>query len=85
MVNLIIIRKSIIRCFLRIVNIDKIDLCVICINKYLIYPNMYFIYLIYFDFVFHFGQRRLNILKSVLSIKNLTIGLLIIYNKSVIT
>lgn len=61
-----------IKYFLLISNINKIDLYVAGIKIYFYY------------FAFHISQKHFNILKSILCIKNLIINQIIIFNKSVI-
>lgn len=76
--------KKIIRYFLSIININKIDIYVVSIKKHFIYLKIYFIYLIYPYFIFIFSQKYFNILRNILYIKKLTVNLLITINKSVI-
>lgn len=77
--------KKLIKYFLPIVNINKIDIYVIGIKKHFICPKVYFIYLIQSHFIPHLGQRYFNILKIILYIKKWAISLLIILNRSVMT
>ena len=83
MCNLMITRKMI-SCFLPIANIDKINLCVVGIEEHLIHPRIYLSYFIHLYFIVYLGQKHFNISKSVLYIKKLAVGLLIIPNRSII-
>ena len=77
--------RKIIKYFLLIVNIKKIDLCVISIEKYFLRPKVHFKYLVYLYLVLYLGQKHFNILKGVLYAKKLAIDLLIITNWSIMT
>lgn len=84
MCNLMTMRK-IIRCFLFIANIDKINIYKVGIEENFIYLGVYFTHLVHFYFIFYLRQRYFNIPKSVLYMKNLAISPLITLNKNVIT
>lgn len=77
--------RKIIKYFLLIANINKIDLCVIGIKNHFICLGIYLIYLIHYYLVFSFGQKHFNIPKRILYMKKLTLDLLIILNKIVMT
>lgn len=52
-------------------NINKMNLYMVGINKYITYLKKHLIYIIYFYFIFYLGY--FNILKNVLLIKSLAI------------
>lgn len=83
MCNLIIIKK-IIKQFLSNANIKKRDLYMIGIKDHFICYKVYFIYLIYPDYIFYFGKKYFNILNSALYMKKLVVSLQITLNKSII-
>lgn len=82
--NLTMMRKMM-RYFLPIANIDKIDLHMANIKKPLIHSKIYFIYLVYLYFVLHFYQGQFNIWKHMKYMKKTAVGLLITLNRSVMT
>lgn len=73
------------RYFLPINNIYKIDLFIVNIKKYCIRLKVYLIYLKHFYFALYLKQNYFNISRNILYIKKLTINLLIIVNRSIIT
>lgn len=77
--------KKIMSYFLPIINIDKIDLCVVSIKEYFIYPGVHLSYFVYLYFIFHLGQRYFNRPRGILNVKRLAIDLPIILYKSMMT
>lgn len=73
------------RYFLPIANIDKIDLCVVNIEKHFIRPKVYLIYLVNLHFIFHLGQRYFNKFKNVLYVEKPAVGQQITFNRSKMT
>lgn len=66
--------RRIIKYFLLITNINEINLYVIGIKMYLIYPKVNLTYLIYLYLIFYLGQKYSNSLKNIIYIENSTIG-----------
>lgn len=77
--------NKMIRWFLAITNINKINLCVIGIEKHFIRSEIYLINLIYLHFIFNLSKRHFNIPGNVFYIKKLAISLFITLNKSMMT
>lgn len=77
--------KKMMKYSLPIAKIDKIDLPIDDIEEHFLYSGIYYIYLVHPHFLLHLSQKYFKIPKSVLYMKKLAIGILITFNKSVMT